>query len=325
MRDVRERSWVVVLASALGAVALGTGCSTSDTIEGSDDAFTDDEDGEKTGKRKPRLPRPGTEGPILAAPPLTPDSPKLESLEPRSVRVASGSVELTIKGTRFDPNAKVSVDGSDLEPISTSATQIRVMVPSERVVNAASVPVKVHNPPNSGGGSNLLSFTVASETTRIALASVAPAEATAGSAELGLEVSGSGFGSQARVRFNGAEVPTTVASTTTLTAVVPSAMLRLAGVMSVVVFDPAGGGTGALTEPQTFTIGKPGGSCSQSCADFGYQRGQCHLDWTCGTDGCLQQKACVATCDYRCTDYLYEPKECREGYCCSAGCLVPTP
>lgn len=71
---------------------------------------------------------------------------------------------------------------------------------------------------------------------------LSPKAAAAGSADVTLSVTGSGFVQGSVVRWNGDGVPTQYVSHTQLTATVPAAKLAVAGVSFVTVFNPAPGG-----------------------------------------------------------------------------------
>ena len=82
-----------------------------------------------------------------------------------------------------------------------------------------------------------------------------PARASAGLASLSLTVAGSGFDAFSLVRWNGADRPTTIVSTTKIRAAISAADLAEAGTADVAVFTPApGGGTSSAL---TFTIDPP--------------------------------------------------------------------
>jgi len=87
---------------------------------------------------------------------------------------------------------------------------------------------------------------------RPSLNSVSPTSAVAGTGALTLTVNGSGFVAASRVRWNGADRPTTLVSSTQMTAAIAAADVAAAASALVTVFTPSpGGGT---TPPLTFTI-----------------------------------------------------------------------
>jgi hypothetical protein len=224
------------------------------------------------------------------------------------------------------PDAHRRVGNQTIKPTSASSTSIVVQLPAVALKAAGSVAIKVLNPPKSGGPSNAVSFTVTTAAAQIKLSSIAPSTATAGATgAVSLSVTGSGFTTTSRVRFNGSDLKTTFGSATGLTASVPATMLRLAGSVSVAVSDSAGS---VVSSPKTFQIQKATSvvsACDYTCADYGYSNGQCYNDWTCGADGCLAQQACATTassCAYSCADYGYSESQCYADWTCKSGCLV---
>ena len=74
------------------------------------------------------------------------------------------------------------------------------------------------------------------------LSSIAPTSRTAGSAAFSLAVNGSNFSNVSKVRWNGAERPTTFVSATQLTAQIPASDIATVGSAQVSVVNPAPGG-----------------------------------------------------------------------------------
>jgi hypothetical protein len=107
------------------------------------------------------------------------------------------------------------------------------------------------------GLSNALAFTVGSANPVPVLDQLAPSSATAGAAAFTLTVNGSGFIPTSVVRWNGADRPTTFASSTVLTAAIPASDVAAAGAPAVTVFNPGPGG--GLSGEGTFTIAPASG------------------------------------------------------------------
>ena len=85
-----------------------------------------------------------------------------------------------------------------------------------------------------------------------AIASLAPASATAGSAAFALTVNGTGFVNGSVVRWNGSSRTTTLVSATQVRAAITAADIAAAGTAQVTVFNPTpGGGTSGNS---TFTV-----------------------------------------------------------------------
>ena len=80
----------------------------------------------------------------------------------------------------------------------------------------------------------------------VSLTAISPTSAATAGPAFVLTVDGSGFVANSMVLWNGAGVPTTLASSTRLTAMIPASNIAQAGMFQVTVFSPApGGGTTA--------------------------------------------------------------------------------
>jgi Domain of unknown function (DUF1929)/IPT/TIG domain len=79
------------------------------------------------------------------------------------------------------------------------------------------------------------------------ITSMAPASATAGGPAFSLAVTGSNFLASSKVRWNGADRPTTFVSATQLTAAIPASDIAAAGSAQVSVSNPAPGGGTSLS------------------------------------------------------------------------------
>lgn len=89
------------------------------------------------------------------------------------------------------------------------------------------------------------------------LTDMSPTNATAGSGSFALTVNGWNFTSGSTVRWNGADRPTVVVSSTQLRATISAADLAAAGTATVTVFN-AGSSGGVSPQALTFTINAPG-------------------------------------------------------------------
>lgn len=169
--------------------------------------------------------------------------PAISSLSPGSLAVgglSGASLTLSVYGSGFVPGAVVTWDGAERPTTFVSAGELRAAIGAADVGEAGFAEVRAVNPAPGGGPSNALSFTV-----------VGPGEnplPTAVSFAISggsLELSGAGFVAGAVVRWNGADLPTTVLGPTALRATLPAG--AVATPASVVVVNPGPGG-GASNE-----------------------------------------------------------------------------
>lgn len=319
---------VVALAALVGCADKGAPSKKSGSGKGGKDDTNIPAEGDSKGGNVPP-PSGGSTDTNAPSSPVSPSSPKLDSIDPSSVpeNASEGAaVDVTLSGSKFANNAQVSIGTENVKPTSVTSSQIKIRIPAIVLSKAATVPVKVLNPPSAGGQSNALSFTVTSAAAHIQLSNIDPTTISAGqTTSLTLDVTGTGFTMNSRVRFNGNDVKTVFGSATSLTATIPSGMLKIAGRVSVTVFDGS-----TVSTPKTFTIAKAAttAACDYTCADYGYANGQCYQDWTCESNGCLAQQACttgssVSSCQYKCRDYGYSTGQCYQDWTCqSNGCLT---
>lgn len=75
-----------------------------------------------------------------------PPRPKVELIEPQSIKVHSPSVLLTVRGSNFVPTSVVFFDGHATVTTYISSQQLRAIVPLEFLHRQGEVPVDVFNP-----------------------------------------------------------------------------------------------------------------------------------------------------------------------------------
>ena len=177
--------------------------------------------------------------------------PMLVGLSPFSAAAGSQAFTLNVNGANFVDGARVRWNGSPRNTTFISSTKLAALIPASDIVNPGTAAVTVVNPAPGGGLSNgALTFTITNGAPTIT--GVTPNSATAGSGDVTITVSGTGFLSASKVRFNSAELATTFVSDAQLTAAVPASSLTTGGTASVTAVNPApGGGT---SNSATFTI-----------------------------------------------------------------------
>ncbi|MGH9937542.1 MAG: IPT/TIG domain-containing protein, partial [Blastocatellia bacterium] len=177
--------------------------------------------------------------------------PMLIGLSPFSAASGSPGFTLNVNGSSFVEGARVRWNGNLRTTTFVSSTKLAAIIPASDIVNPGTAAVTVVNPAPGGGLSNgALTFTITNGAPTIT--GVTPNSATAGSSDVTITVSGTGFLAASKVRFNSAELATVFVSDTQLTATVPASSLTAGGTASVTAVNPApGGGT---SNPATFTI-----------------------------------------------------------------------
>jgi sugar lactone lactonase YvrE len=174
----------------------------------------------------------------------------LVSISPNTAIAGRAPLTLTVDGTGFDAGAVVRWNGVPLSTTLISSIQLTAQIDADDITSAGVVSVTVSNPPPDSQMSSALSFTINNPAP--ILNGLSHANALAGSPGFTLTVTGTNFVNGSVVRWNGADRPTTVVSSTRLTAAISTADLAVAGTATISVHNPAPGGGASNT--QTFTI-----------------------------------------------------------------------
>jgi len=202
-------------------------------------------------------------------------------LNPSSTTAGAPGFQMTVTGTGFISSSVVVWAGTDLPTFQVSPTQLTAQVSGSLVQNAGAFLVSVRNPGNpSAILSNSVTFTVNAPPPptppAISANGLNPATvpaAASGGAGVQILVTGTGFVSTSVVQFAGTSVPTTVLSSTQLSAQIPNSSITTAGNYFVGVQNP---GPPVLTSNLiAFTVTTPaqpsisGGGLSPSSATAG--------------------------------------------------------
>jgi hypothetical protein len=177
--------------------------------------------------------------------PPSPQSPNI-SVSPTSAAVGSADVTLTVTGSAFsnDPHNKslvvFSVGSETVLPTSfISSSQLTAVVPANLMVNPVTADIFVETGDPIGSlplaKSDKVVFSVVTEPAALTISSVSPASALAGSPDLTITITGTGFQNNtdhSRIWvvfiFNDLSqhnLATTFVSSTHLTAVIPAALM----------------------------------------------------------------------------------------------------
>jgi hypothetical protein len=160
--------------------------------------------------------------PPVSLPVLITTLPTITGILPSSALAGSADTSITITGTNFVPGAQVEFDGTPVSTVYNSSTEVTAVIPSSLLGSAGSYPVTVTN---SGGTSGPMSFTIVASPVPV-ITNLNPASAPAGSPDINIIVTGSGFIPGAQVQFDGAGVTSVFNSATQVTGTLPgSAML----------------------------------------------------------------------------------------------------
>jgi hypothetical protein len=176
--------------------------------------------------------------------------PFITALTPDSVPTGS-AFTLQVDGTGLVPGSVIRWSGADRPTVHaltpSGASQLSASIPASDAASATTATITVFNMAPGGGSSAGLPLRVRNPTAPTsnpipALISASPATLLAGTGETTLTLTGSGFVSASRVRWNGADRVTTYVDATTLSAQIAAADLATPSVAKLSVFNPAPGG-----------------------------------------------------------------------------------
>jgi hypothetical protein len=166
--------------------------------------------------------------------------PVLTWISPSNQSVGAGAFSLRANGSNFSSDSVVQWNGSALATTFVGATELTAQVPANDVITAGTVEIKVFTPGAGGGTSGAVPLKLTNLVPR--LTAISPVSATVGSAALTLTATGTAFGSDAQINWNGTALKTTYVSSTQLTAQVPASDLATVRSAQVGVFNPTPGG-----------------------------------------------------------------------------------
>ena len=182
-------------------------------------------------------------------------SPTIISLDPPSAAAGSPALDMNIIGIGFASGATASwiPAGGQPAPLLVSFKSSILLVATitaDQLRTGGSVQVTVKNP--TGDPSLPGTFTIIAGPTINITNGLSPSSAPVNSAPVSLTVTGTGFVSTSKVRWNGTELtPTTVDSTTQLRATIPLNLLAVAGPVPITVINSP---TGAPSNAVSFNV-----------------------------------------------------------------------
>ncbi len=176
--------------------------------------------------------------------------PALTSLSVPAITTGSSDFSLQIIGLKFMSNTIVNLGSLVLTPNPCMHTQMTVTVPASAVAHEGVINITATTPGPGGGVSNALTLTV--ENPQPALNLVSPPSVTAGSPDVTVTLTGSGFVSDSALAMGQTSLVPVIVSPTEMTVVVPTASLAQAGATTFTVTNPGPGGGQSNALP--FTI-----------------------------------------------------------------------
>ena len=195
----------------------------------------------------------GTPGPISPPAPSANPTPAISGVTPGSALAGSGNTNVVISGSGFILSSTAQWNGVSLATTYISATSLSATIPASSLASGTVAKLTVVNPSPGGGSSPGVDFTVNNPVPTIS--SVSPASVVAGSSDVLLGVTGSGFVATTVITWNGTALATTVVSATELKATLTAGMLASTSADQISVQNPgpAGGASAAVN----FSVNNP--------------------------------------------------------------------
>lgn len=177
---------------------------------------------------------------------ITNPQPSINGLIPLTAAAGAEGFLLTVTGSSFVPTSSVTFNGVARQTSFVSSTQLVATLAASDIAAGGEIPITVVTPGPGGGTSNQLTFVINNPAPTIT--SIDPAIAANGGLAFNLTVKGTNFVVQSKVRWNGADRPTTFVNPTTLSAVIPATDILVPAQVGISVFnrDPGGGTSGTI-------------------------------------------------------------------------------
>lgn len=191
--------------------------------------------------------------------PSNPDEalpPVIDAVTPNKATVGSVGPSITVSGENFVPRTIMQLDGAPLATTFVSSTELRATIPSNKLAAVGTLRLSAGTSPPGGGASKEVTFSV--ENPAPTVTALAPLSVVAGAGPTSIEVTGNGYVQGAKIVFGTTDLATTFASSSSLTATIPAALLQTSGSVPVKVVNPAPGGGPSTTI--AFTVANPSAS-----------------------------------------------------------------
>lgn len=201
------------------------------------------------------LPGGGPSAPVIF--PVNVLVPVITSTNPTTVVAGPYAFGFFCSGSNFTTSSVINFNGSPILTLYFGGNEIFGIAPAGDVTNPGTITVTVTTASSSsvpgGGTSNVATIPITPAIIPISVTSILPSNATAGGPPFILTVLGNGFVQGSQVTFNLQSVPTTFVNPTELTATVPGSSIAVAGNPYVIVTNPGGSASSAIT----FAVNNP--------------------------------------------------------------------
>jgi hypothetical protein len=186
----------------------------------------------------------GVSGPVsfVVTPAVLNPTPAIVSVAPTQLPISSIDVQIAITGSNFISGSSAEVASRAVTTSVTSATQLLAVVPAAYLLVAGTLPIAVFSPAPGGGSSGTVTVTVGNLNPVPTLWSVGPSSVPAGSGNLVVNLTGSGFVAGGQAFLGSSALATTVSNATTAAATLPSFLLSASETDAIIFVNPSPGG-----------------------------------------------------------------------------------
>lgn len=179
--------------------------------------------------------------------------PTITSLSADSITAGAADFTLQITGANFAPGASFEFGSLHLTPVTSTATQMDVLIPAAAVEGGAILPLTVTNPTPGGGASNVRQFTVYNPVP--VLTTLSQQSALVTSEPFLLDISGSNFVPQTQIEFGNVMLGATASDHGHMRLTVPKYAFARGGSLSIRAISPEPGG--GISNTLEFTVENP--------------------------------------------------------------------
>ena len=166
--------------------------------------------------------------------------PRIGQVRPAEVKVGGPGFLLSVDGVRFVSDSVIRINGQPRQTEFISESLLVTQIEAAEIATPGELAISVFNPAPGGGQSSGVTVYVTNPVPRIT--TITPQTALAGGEGIDLILFGDGFTSTSVVRFNNLDIPTTLVSSSQLTARISRALLSGGGNQQILVFNPVPGG-----------------------------------------------------------------------------------
>jgi uncharacterized protein (TIGR03437 family) len=187
---------------------------------------------------------------VVSVPLANTAAPGALTLSPAAVAPGGAAFTLNVFGSNFQPNSVVRLNNNDRPTTYQSGALLQAQIPATDIAAAGTAKITVFTPASSSGGGGetvAVDLAITNNNPAPTLTRLDPPGGALGTSNLTLNVFGTNFNAQSRIRINGNERQTTLVNSTQLSTTLTSTDLGTPAALGVSVANPAPGGGASNT------------------------------------------------------------------------------